>query len=106
MLHFILNFFYYNSHVQGAKNCPFLTLIILPFLQLQLINQFVYIRMLVFEVRLLLATIEHCSAACTSVRTGTPTSFLILSNIGNDLSHPKPLLPFKLVLLALSKEVL
>ena len=28
------------------------------------------------------------------------------NHIGNDLSKPKPLLPFKLVLLALSKDVL
>ena len=41
-----------------------------------------------------------------SVRTGIPTSFLILSKTGKDFSNPAPLLPFKLVLLALSKDVL
>ena len=53
-----------------------------------------------------LETTEHCSAVWTSVKTGTPTSFLILSNMGSDFSKPKPLYPVKLVLLALSKEVL
>ena len=51
-------------------------------------------------------TIEHCSAVCTSVKTGIPTSFLILSKIGRDFSKPIPLFPLRLVLLALSKEVL
>ena len=41
-----------------------------------------------------------------SVNIGTDNSFLILSKIGKDTSNPAPLLPFKLVRLALSKEVL
>ena len=53
-----------------------------------------------------LETIEHCSSLWMSVKTGTFISFLILPKIGNDFSRPAPLFPFKLVLLALSKEVL
>ena len=52
------------------------------------------------------ATTEHCSALCMSVNIGTFNSFLILSKIGKDCSRPIPLWPFKLVLLALSKDVL
>ena len=53
-----------------------------------------------------LETISHCSIVCTSVKTGIPTSFLIFSKTGRDFSRPAPLFPFKLVRLALSKEVL
>ena len=41
-----------------------------------------------------------------AAKTGIPTSFRILSKIGRDFSRPAPLFPCKLVLLALSKEVL
>ena len=36
-----------------------------------------------------------------AAKTGTPTSFLILSKIGKDFSNPIPLFPLRLVLLAL-----
>ena len=48
----------------------------------------------------------HCSSLCISVRTDTFNSFLILSNTGKDFSIPAPRLPLRLVLLALSNEVL
>ena len=51
-------------------------------------------------------TISHWSALWTSVKTGIPKSFRILSKTGRDFSRPAPLFPFKLVLLALSKDVL
>ena len=52
------------------------------------------------------ATMEHCSALWMSVKIGTFNSFLILSKTGNEASRPAPLYPFKLVLFALSNEVL
>ncbi len=41
-----------------------------------------------------------------SVNIGTFNSFLILSKLGSDASSPAPLFPLRLVLLALSNEVL
>ena len=52
------------------------------------------------------ATIEHCSILCMSVKIGTLSSFFILSKIGREVSNPAPLLPLRLVLFALSNEVL
>ena len=92
---------------QGAKNWPFLTLIIFPVLAAA-INKSVWRHKKagICKTSTWSATIEHCSAVWTSVKTGIPTSFLILSKIGRDFSKPIPLLPLRLVLLALSKEVL
>ena len=91
----------------GAKNWPFLTLIIFPVLAAAIKRSVcLHKKAGICITSTWLATILHCSAVWTSVKTGTPISFLILSKIGRDLSNPKPLLPFKLVLLALSNEVL
>ena len=92
---------------QGAKNCPFLTLIIL-FVLAAATNKSVCLHKKagIWIISTWLATAEHCSVLWTSVKIGTPNSCLILSKIGNEFSKPAPLFPFKLVLLALSKEVL
>jgi len=52
------------------------------------------------------ATRVHCSASCTSVRTGTPNLRRISAKIGSAPSSPMPRLLLALVRLALSNEVL
>ena len=91
----------------GAKNCPFLTLIILLVLAAA-INKSVWRHKKagICNTSICSDTTEHCSTLCTSVNTGIFNSFLILSNTGNDASSPAPLCPFRLVLFALSNEVL
>ena len=92
---------------QGAKNCPFFTFIILPVFAAA-INRSVCLHKNagICKTSTCFDTISHCSIVWTSVKTGKATSFLILSKIGRDFSKPKPLLPLRLVLLALSNEVL
>ena len=92
---------------QGAKNCPFLTLIIFPVFAAA-INRSVCLHKKagICKTSTCFATMEHCSTVCTSVKIGTPTFFFILSKIGSDLSKPNPRLPEILVLLALSNDVL
>ena len=77
----------------GARNCPFLTLIIFFVLEAA-INKSVCLQRKagICKTSTCFATIEHCSALCTSVNIGTFNSFLILSNIGSDCSKPIPLL--------------
>ena len=100
-------FFVTFTMSQGAKNWPFLTFIIL-FVFAAAIKRSVCLQRKagICKTSTWLATTEHCSELWISVKIGTFNSFLILSNTGNEASKPAPLLPFKLVRLALSKEVL
>ena len=60
---------------QGAKNCPFLTLIIFPVLAAA-INKSVCLHKNagICKMSACLATIEHCSALWMSVKMGTSNS--------------------------------
>ena len=91
----------------GAKNWPFFTLIIL-FVFAAAINRSVCLHKKagICKTSTWSATTEHWSALWISVKIGIFNSFLILSKTGNEASRPAPLVPFKLVLFALSKEVL
>ena len=91
----------------GAKNWPFFTLIIFfVFAAATSKSVCLHKKAGICKTSTCFDTSSHCSALWMSVKIGTFNSFLILSNTGRDASKPAPLLPFKLVLLALSNEVL
>ncbi len=92
---------------QGARNCPFFTLIARPVLAAAIKRSVCRQRNAgICKTSTTSATAAHWPGSCTSVSTGTPSFSRSSAKIASALSRPMPRALLRLVRFALSNEVL